>query len=834
MKKLSLSLLVVASMISVPVIAQTETSGRSPVYRSTAEKKIQLKHTRLDVVPNFAKETMDGQAWITASPFYYPQNSVQLDAKGMLIHEVALSNGTQKTPLKYTYNDDLLDIQLPSVFARQQDFTLYIRYTARPNEIKQKGSAAIQDAKGLYFINPQGTISDKPTQLWTQGETESSSAWFPTIDKPNQKSTSEISLTVPDSFTTLSNGLKTSSTSVGNGLRKDTWVMDQPHAPYLFFIGAGEYAVVNDRYQDIPLEYIVEKEYEPYAKQIFGLTPEMMDFFSKKLKTPYPWKKYSQIAVRDYVSGAMENTTATVFGEDVQQKPSTLIDNNRSESTIAHELFHHWFGDLATAESWSNLTVNESFANYSEYLWFEHKYGKDKADEHHFSDAQGYLRNQKLHSLHLARFDYDKREDMFDAVSYNKGGRILHMLRNYLGDDAFFNGLALYLKNRAFKSAEYHDLRLALEEISGKDLNWFFKQWYEGAGHPIVKYTHTYDPVQKKINLTIEQIQAGSPFQFPLTVDIYNGKNVERKQVWINAEARQTLNFPSTSSPTLVKINADQILLSEIKENHSPEQALLLMGAKEYRSRAQALEIAEKNPKSPASFQILKAGLADSFSGLRIETLNILSRLKDKDLITPLVKDIERLTKDSSTLVQAAALNILGNLPGNKYDTLLEKAISSPSNAVQIAAVANLIQKNPQRTIQLIHKVNLEDASEDTLLSLAPIIIREKITSHMNSLAQFVAFYPLIKMQNPNLGTIAEEGFRWIMSSDSASATRTIIRYQKHILGMYKDNPQVKMLFHGIVKEAIQMKMDTLRKNPTNKALDQQVKDLNEYVEYFK
>ena len=152
-----------------------------------------------------------------------------------------------------------------------------------------------------------------------------------------------------------------------------------------------------------------------------------------------------------------------------------MIDGN-NEEIVAHELFHHWFGDLVTAESWSNLTVNESFATYSVYLWFAHKYGKDKADAHMYEDVQTYLQSES-EDKDLVRFDFDNREDMFDTVSYHKGNAILHMLRDIIGDAAFFQGMNTYLTEHAYGTAEAHELRLALEKVSGKDLNWFFNHY---------------------------------------------------------------------------------------------------------------------------------------------------------------------------------------------------------------------------------------------------------------------------------------------------------------------------------------------------------------------
>jgi aminopeptidase N len=390
----------------------------------------------------------------------------------------------------------------------RRSIPFYIDYTAKPDEFKGQGSAAITDAKGLYFINPRGEEKDKPTQIWTQGETEASSVWFPTIDKPNQKTTQEMYMTVPDKYVTLSNGKLVSQKKNADGTRVDYWKMELPHAPYLFFMGVGDYAVVKDAYKGKEVSYYVEKEYASVAKKIFGLTPEMIAFFSKITGVEYPWAKYAQIVGRDYVSGAMENTTATLHQESAQQDARELVDGNRWENVIAHELFHQWFGDLVTTESWSNLTLNESFANYSEVLWLEYKYGKDAGDAQSVTDMDGYIGSQSQQK-DLVRFRYSDKEDMFDAVSYNKGGRILHMLRNFVGDSAFYASLNLYLTQNKFKSAEAHHLRLAFEEVTGKDLNWFFNQWYFGSGHPVLDISYNYNDNAKQVQVTVKQLQQG-------------------------------------------------------------------------------------------------------------------------------------------------------------------------------------------------------------------------------------------------------------------------------------------------------------------------------------
>lgn len=836
MKKFIISISLLGILFTGSVFAQTDTSGRDKIYQQTHTKSTELKHTKLKVNFDYAKEQMNGEEWLTASPYFYPSDSLVLDAKAMLIHEVALDRNGAKTPLKYDYKNDILKINLDKTYNRNQDYTVYIKYTSRPNEVKDKGSAAITDAKGLYFVNAQGKEADKPTQIWTQGETEASSAWFPTIDKPNQKTTQEIYMTVPDKYVTLSNGLMKSSTKESNGLRTDHWVMDKKHAPYLFFMGVGDYAVVKDKWRNIPVDYYVEKEYEPYAKQIFGNTPEMIEFFSKRLNYDFPWAKYSQITARDYVSGAMENTTAVLHQESAQQKPGDLIDENKWEDVISHELFHHWFGDLVTAESWSNLSVNESFANYSEYLWNEHKYGKDFADYTLMKAAEGYFRDPSNVSKNLVRFNYHNKEDMFDGVSYNKGGSILHMLRNYLGDDAFFAGLNDYLKTNEYGTGEAQQLRLSLEKVSGKDLNWFFNQWYYGTGHPKVSYTTNYEPVKKQVTVTVSQNQIGDNFQFPLVIDVYENGKPSRKNVWVSAKEKNDFSFQVSKNPEFVNINADGVLLGEFTETKTPEQYFAqYLGSKEFLSRYKAVENAAENKGvNPVSLKTLVAALKDSNFRIRMKALSGLD-LSKADQAKAALAEVEKMaSSDPKTLVQAAAVSALSKTKDKKYLPLFEKGMNAVSNAVKASSLTGISAVDPSRVAALADKIELEGASDDLIAELLPVIVKNKIEKQMPAIASTAAFYPFLKFQNPTLGASAEDGFNWIMSSDNLKATENVTKVLTQVKKQIGDNPQAKMMIVQILKDGLAKKMAVLKANPSSPTINQQVDALNKAIEAYK
>lgn len=710
------SLMFFAVSLSFSQSPTKENNDSQNIYRATPDKINNLVHTKLDVKFDYAKSYLYGKAWITLKPHFYATDSLTLDAKGMDIKTVSMFDGSKYASLKYSYDSLKLKINLGKVYKANNAYTIYISYTAKPNELKVKGSAAISDAKGLYFINPDSSIKGKPVQIWTQGETEGSSVWFPTIDHPNQKTTQEISMTVPGKYISLSNGALISQKKNADGTRTDTWKMDKPHAPYLFMMAVGNFKVYHDKWKNIPVDYYLEPAYAPYAKDIFGKTPAMMDFYSKKLGIDYPWNKYAQIVVRDYVSGAMENTTATLHGDYVQQTARQLLDGSGDgESTIAHELFHQWFGDYVTAESWSNLSVNESFADFSETLWIEHAYGKDAGDAHNYSAMQLYLADPSSKTKELIRFNYNDKEDMFDVVSYQKGGRVLNMLRNYLGEDAFFKGLNLYLKTNALGNGEAHQLRLALEQVSGKDLNWFFNQWYFGSGNPELKIDYKWDDVSKTQTIYLTQMQKEEAFQLPMKIDVYlNGKK-ESHSYWMNSKS-DTISYQLSSKPDLVNIDADKLLLVKKSDNKSIEEfAFQYKNAPLYVDRLEAIEAAVKSTDAKA-LQILISALNDPYFELRIKAINELKL--DSDLVSkqalPILLDLA--VNDPKTLVKAAAIDALSSLKDQTYLDLFKDAVKNPSYAIQGAALDGIAALNPNEAM-LIAK-SLEKDSKGPLAAV--------------------------------------------------------------------------------------------------------------------
>jgi aminopeptidase N len=666
-------------------------------YRPSAKRTFDLIHTNLNLKFDWSKQHVLGQAKLDLTPLFYNQDSIYLDAKQFDIKSITLGGKN----LSFKNTGSQLAIALDRTYTKNEKLQLIIDYVAKPNEGPSKGSAAITSDKGLFFINPLNNEPNKPQQIWSQGETENNSRWFPTFDKPNERCTQELTLTVEDKFTTLSNGKLISSTKNTDGTRTDYWKQDKPHAPYLFMIAVGEYATIEDKWESLPLYYLVEKPFAAHAKQIFNHTPEMIGFFSKLFKYKYPWDKYAQVVTKDYVSGAMENTGAVIFGDFVQKTSRELIDND-NDAIVAHELSHHWFGDLVTIESWANLTLNEGFANYAEYLWLEHKYGKDKADEHRQNELSGYLSSAMASGLHpLIHYRYADKEAMFDAHSYNKGGLTLHYLRSYVGDDAFFESLAQYLKKNEYTAVEVDELRMAFEDVTGEDLHWFFDQFYLKKGHPEIKVNYQFNPSNKNLEITAKQ-KADNIFEMPIDVAVYDENNkASYHRVWLKDSISNIIITLNKSPKSIVfdgrnvvpgvvieeksnhewlqtykasplfgdKLNASQMIEAEVGQRDSLVK-LMLYDKYHYFRNIAINAVTEANTAKDYTDILLKYAQDDENSIVRASALRALAGIENIPSKTQVINDI--LSKEQAYPVIGEALSMLFNMDSTKALTMAD------------------------------------------------------------------------------------------------------------------------------------------------------------------
>ena len=685
------------------------------LYRASNPIINELVHTKADVRFDWTKQYLYGKATLTLKPHFYSTQSLVLNARGITINEVSMLNDNIRSPLIYVYRNDSLIISLDKLYKRDELYNVFIDYISKPEELKSiGGSDAISSDKGLYFINPLGKDTTKPRQIWTQGETQANSVWLPTIDAPNQKMTHEINITVDTSFVTLSNGLMVKTVDNGNGTRTDSWKQSLPNSPYLVMMAIGNYAVVKDKWRNMEVSYYVDPEYSKVARKIFGNTPEMLEFFSKTLGVDYPWEKYSQVIARDYVSGAMENTTATVHGEFLQQNERQLLDYT-GEDVISHELFHHWFGDLVTCESWSNLALNESFATYGEYLWNEYKYGRDEADANLNNDLSSYMREAKTKQVNLIRFQYSKQEDMFDRHSYQKGGRILHMLRSYVGDDAFFASLKLYLNQNRFQPAEVNHLRLAFEQVTGEDLNWFFDQWFLDKGHPVLDITYRWDEAKKEQRITIEQQQDFSTtplYKLPMQIAVHVEGKVKVERIVLDS-VRQEFVFNCNTKPDLVNTDAQKMLLCSKTDHHTNEEWMYLyQHGTLFMDRLEALQkISKSYMELTAESNLMMSALNDPHPNLRMLAIKNSGVLAQSSDSTKLKNKLVQLSKnDPNSGVRNEALMAFAKYFNDPaIITLLQSAIKDSSYLVAGTALTLFAEHDEKEGLQFARTLQKEN-----------------------------------------------------------------------------------------------------------------------------
>ena len=782
---ISLTLLVACRTIKKPTsITAIETPAATlPAYPYSPSRNLKhdLLHTKLEVSFDWQKQTLNGKATLTLKPYFYPQEVLELDAKGFDIHYVKLL--PMGNDLNFQYDNSKLIVNLDKTYERGNTYTLEIDYTAKPNELPKGGNAAINSDKGLFFINADGKDTLKPQQIWTQGEIESSSCWFPTIDSPNEKMTQELYITVDNRFNTLSNGTLMYSLLNADGTRTDLWKQDKPHSPYLVMMAVGDFAVVKDtmpksknfNWNGLEVSYYVEPKYKNHAKSVFGHTPEMIEYFSNLLQYKYPWDKYSQVVVRDYVSGAMENTTATVMMEAVQCTNREMLDKDW-DNIIAHELFHHWFGDLVTAESWPNLPLNESFANYSEFLWQEYKNGRDAADHHALEEMEGYMKEAVAKQEPIVRFYLKDFQDMFDAHSYNKGGRVLHMLRKYVGDEAFFTSLNRYLTNKEYGTAEIHDLRLAFEATTGEDLNWFFNQWFLAAGHPALKVKQSWANGKLRLQIIQNQDSSYTPvYRLPMKVGIWSEGNKQTQKIEITKRIHE-FEFDLPMAPELVLIDEEAQLLGTI--DHTKElaaYAIQYKNATYYRHRMQALEGMMYAVDSQATISTMRLALDDPYYQVRRVAVQYFDAFR-KLASTEIVSKIEMMAKkDPKGLVREQALQFLSKEYG-KYLPLFEKAMNDSSYVVQAAGLKSYLNSTLSDSIKMATLKQFEyTESSEILATLSEYYVSSKTIGKNNWFAGNVA-----KLTGENLFLFLQKWGEYLPLAADSEKKESIVLVEKY------------------------------------------------------
>jgi aminopeptidase N len=737
------------SWSDVNLYETTVNIDRSPVEgdeHQTPGRRFSIKHLKLEIQIDDEKESVEGTATLTLSPINDGFDHFELDAAEMSVAGVKLLAVEQRgtgnlvrstaqfaTRLDFETHPDRLTVELDRSYARDEQITVAISYSCFPR-------------KGLFFIKPDDAYPNKPCQIWSQGENEDSHWWFPCHDVTNQKMSTEMLVTVKANYFALSNGeLLGVRDNQQQGKRTFHWSQAQPHPAYLVTVVIGEYEQIKDNYKDLPVDYYVYKDRIAAGHKLFANTPKMIELFEQRFGYDYPFAKYSQILVDDFLFGAMENTSASTFTDRCLLDAQAELDINYDD-IVAHELAHQWWGDLVTCKDWTQIWLNESFATYSEYLWREHSRGRDEARFVIFQDFMTYLREDWTgHRRPIDCRYYRFSEELMDRHAYEKGACVLDMLRWTLGDEGFFRSLAHYLKKFEFGVAETNDFKVAIEEATGQNLHWFFDQWLYGAGYPELEVEYEWQRDQKMLRVSVKQVQEneedGTPvFRFPVEIEITTVEageiiETEHRQLYRVeiTKAEQEFYFPCASKPRMVLFDKGHRIFKLMSFKKSAQElAYQLTKAEDVLDRIRAArELSEF--KGDETVSALSAALTgEDFYGVRMAAAVSLGEIggdtartvltnryhsetdshvrrtcvwalgnfKD-EAATDLLRDISQ--KDESYFVTVAAIRGLASIASDKAFDALKPALARTSWQEVIAASVfhGLSQAKDKRGIDL-------------------------------------------------------------------------------------------------------------------------------------
>jgi aminopeptidase N len=534
-----------------------------------------LQHSRVALRFDLEQKKVIGDVTHTVSLLRDGLDKLAFDSVGLQIQSVKVN----KNEAKFGTTDKKLIVNLPKVGKIGEKYEVEIEYEGKPT-------------KGLYFILPDKDYPNRPKQIWSQGESEDTRYYLPTYDYPNDRLTTETILTVPADWLTVSNGKLISTSDAGGGMKTWTWRESQPSSTYLFTVVAGEFAEVKDTWRDMPVTYYAPKDRADRLTANYSRTPAMIELFSKKLGVDYPWEKYAQSMVDDFVAGGMENSSATTNTATSLRNPKLVPEYPEDEDPlISHELGHQWFGDLVTTKDWGNIWLNEGFATFMETMWAEAHFGKEQADYDRWQTARNWFQSPNLFAKPIVRHDFDDSSE-FNGNAYDKGGFVLYMLRHELGDEAFYAGLKHYLEVNRGKNVVTADLTKAIEEATHTNVDQFFDQWVYGAGAPKFEISYSYDAEKKQVALTVKQTQKVEGrvglFRVPVDVEITTASGPKLYPVVVS-EAEETFTFPSQSAPQMVIFDkGTQVLKSAEFKKEKKEWLYQLKNAGELADRADA------------------------------------------------------------------------------------------------------------------------------------------------------------------------------------------------------------------------------------------------------
>ena len=623
------------------------------------DKTFRLTHLRLEVRVDDDAKTVSGTAVHRLSPINDGLREITLDAADLTIRRITDDAGKV---LEWETHGDALTVRLPRARKAGESFEVRIRYEAKPRI-------------GLFFMGPDKGYPKRARIAWSQGEAMENRYWFPSYDYPNQRFTSEVIVTVADRYVALSNGRLVKETRDSRRrTRTFHWLQDKPHSNYLVALAVGEFDSKEWTADGVPVQAYVPKGKGGFIDRCFRNTPEMVAAFGKMLGFRYPWDKYAQVCVPDFTAGGMENTTLTILHEYCLTDEKAYWDYN-PDDLLSHELAHMWFGDWVTTKSWGHIWLNESFATFCEYLWREHKYGADDALVAILDDRTQYFEEAETrYKRPIVTHKFVDASDMFDVHTYQKGGNVLHMLRFVLGPDLFQKAISHYLTKHGGQNVETNDLKVAIEEATGRNLDWFFDEWLYKAGHPELEVSWSWDDKAKQVLLKVKQTQEVKDpvplFRMPVEIEIATDARAWRERVQLE-KAEQVFHLDAPARPKAVMFDPDAVLLKKITFKKDKDELLWqLANAKSVAARMQAAEgLGTFLSDDRVVAALRKALTKDKFWGVRREAATALGEIRSAEAREVLLEG----AKDKESRVRRGVYRALGKF---REDDVAFKALA--------------------------------------------------------------------------------------------------------------------------------------------------------------
>lgn len=603
-------------LLTVKLFSQPDTVS----FLNHETRNYDQKHIRLSLSFNFEEAQANGNCEFSFSPLINDFNELVLHAKTMKVSSVKTSDKL----LNFRQDDLHLYIEMDRNYSTNDSVTVSIDYAAFPS-------------RGMYLFLPTGEIPEIPYQIWTQGQGEYNRYWYPAYDLPDDKLTSEIIITVPSKFITVSNGIL--KDVVMDGTNKTYyWKMDQPYSNYLTTVIVGEYETISETVRGTKLEYNIPAEWVDKKDIFYGRTPQMMNFFSDYI-SPYPYERYAQTTVQDFEWGGMENVTATTLNRRILYDKNA-VPNYSADPLIAHELAHQWFGDYLTCKTWDHIWLNEGFATYFTDLWIEDEFGQDEFRYLRYSGNKDYFETLPEEPLDTITLIDLTPVELISGKAYDKGAALLNTLRFILGDSEFEKAIKYYVEKFKDQNVITEGFRIAIEESSGRDFKKFFKQWIYGAGFPEFKVDYSWNEHDKKLTVNVSQTQMLHPavdvFEIPVLIEIISGKLKIREIINITGK-ENSFTFNLDSKPDLIRFNKYEWILCKVEfEKSFDELVYQLHYDDDIVGRIYAAKQLVKfgNKSVP---ELSRAIIRDKFYGVRLAIVEILKEISGEEVLDPLV-----------------------------------------------------------------------------------------------------------------------------------------------------------------------------------------------------